>query len=130
MKLLSNVVGDSNDDNNFPHKFLLTNTQVLKLRKAFTNNCSINIRLSKTQLHKIRQSGGFLDRILGPLLKTGLPLMKNMLKPLAKSILIPLVLIASALATDAAIHKKMFGSGMTMLIMSNKKMNDIMKIVC
>ena len=130
MKLLSNVVGDSNDDNNFPHKFLLTNTQVLKLRKAFTNNCSINIRLSKTQLHKIRQSGGFLGRILGPLLKTGLPLMKNMLKPLAKSILIPLVLIASALATDAAIHKKMFGSGMTMLIMSNKKMNDIMKIVC
>ena len=58
-------------------------------------------------MHKIGQSGGFLGRLLGPLLKTGLPLMKNVLKPLAKSILIPLGLTAAA-ATDAAIHKKMF----------------------
>ena len=88
------------------HKLLLTNTQVLKLRKGFTSNSSANIKLSKTQLHKIGQSGEFLGRLLGPLLKTGLPLMKNVLKPLAKSVLIPLGLTASVSATDAAIHKK------------------------
>ena len=82
MKLSSNVFGDSNDKNNFPHKLLLTNTQVFRLRKAFANGSSANIKLSKTQLHKIGQSG--------PLLKTGLPLMKKVLKPLAKNILVPL----------------------------------------
>ena len=70
-------------------------------------------------MHKIGQSGGFLDRVLGPLLKTGLPLIGSLLKPLAKSILIPLGLTAAASATDAAIHKKMFGSGTTTLIISN-----------
>ena len=52
LKILSNVVGDSNDENNFPHKLLLTNTEVSKLRKAFANNSSANIKLSRTQLHK------------------------------------------------------------------------------
>ena len=64
----------------FRHKLLLTNTQGLRLRKAF--NSSVNIKLSKTQLHKIGQSGGLLGKLLGPLLKTGLPLMKNVLNPL------------------------------------------------
>ena len=85
--------------------------------------------LSKTQLHKIGQSGGFLGRLLGPLLKTGLPLMKNVLKPLAQSGLIPLGLTAAASATDAAIHKKRLGSGMTTLVVSNEEMNGIMEIV-
>ena len=98
---------------------MLTNTQLSKLLKAFANGSSANIKLSKTQLHKIGQSGGFLGRILGPLLKTGLPLMKNVLKPLAKSVLMLLELTAAALTTDAAIHKKMFGSCMTTLIISN-----------
>ena len=80
-------------------------------------------------MHKIGQSGGFLGRLLRPLLKTGLPLMKNVLKPLAKSVLIPLGLTAAASVTDAAIHKKMFGSGNTTLIISNERMNDIMKII-
>ena len=61
-------------------------------------------------MHKIRQSGGYLGRILGPLLKTGLPLMKNVLKPLAKSVLILLELTAAVSATDASLHKKIFGS--------------------
>ena len=74
---------------------------------------------------KIGQSGGFLDRLLGPLLKTGLPLIGNVLKPLAKSVLILLGLTAAASATDAAIHKKMFGSGFTTLIVSNEEINDI-----
>ena len=99
------------------------------LRKAFAINSSANIKVSKTQLHKIRQSGGYLGRILGPLLKTGLPLMKNVLKPLAKSVLILSGLTAAASATDAAIHKKMFGYSMTTLIISNKEINYIVKIV-
>ena len=103
LKISSNIVGDSNDENNFPHELLLTNKQVSKLRKAFPNNFSDNIKLSKTQLHKIGQSGGFLGRLLGPLLKTGLLLIGNVLKPLAKSVLIPLGLTAAASATDAAI---------------------------
>ena len=125
MKLSSKVVGDSNDENNFPHKLLLTNTQVSKLPKGFVNNSLANIKLSKTQLHKIEHSGGCLGRLLGPLLKTGLLLMKNVLTPLPKS-----VLTAAASATDAAIHKKkVFGSGMNTLIISNDEMNDVMKIV-
>ena len=129
LKFSSNVVSDSNDENNFPHKLLLTNTQVLRLRKAFASNSSANIKLPKTQLHKIGQSGGFLGRFLGPLLKIGLPLMKNVSQPLAKSDLIPLRLTGAALATDATIHKKMFGSGTTTLTISNEEINDIIKIV-
>ena len=84
----------------------MTNTQVSKLRKAFTNNSSANIKFLKTQLHKIGQSGGFLVRRLGPLLKTGLPLIGNVLKPLAESILIPLELTAAASSRDALFIRK------------------------
>ena len=129
LKLSSNVVGDSNDENKFPHKFLLTNTQVLKTRKAFANGSSANTKLSKTHLLKIGESGGFLGRLLGPLLKTGLLFLGNILKPLAQSVLLPLGLTAAAAATDAAIHKKMIGSGFTTLIISNEEMNDIMEKV-
>ena len=129
MKISSNVVGDSNDENNFRHKLLLTNTQVSRLRKAFANGSSANIKLSKTQLHKIGQTGRFLGKLLLPLLKTGLPLIENILKPLAKSVLILLRLTAVASATYAVIHKKMFGSGNTTLIISNEEMNDIKKII-
>ena len=87
------------------------------------------------------QSGGFLGRLLGPLLKTGIPLIKNIIKPLAKSVLIPLGLNAAASAAAAGIHKKIVGSGhnhpsstasrnkATALIRSNNKMEDIIKIV-
>ena len=129
LNLSSNIVGDSNDESNFPHKSLLTITKVSKLRKAFANNFSVNIKLSKTKLHKIVQSGGFLVRLLGSLLKARLSLIENVPKPLAKSVLMPLGLTAAVLATDVAIHKKMFGSGFTTLIISNEEMNDIMKIV-
>ena len=114
---------------NFPHKLLLTNRQVANLRKAFANHSSADIKLSKTQLSKMIQSGGFLGRLLGPLLKTGLPLMKNVIKPSAKSVLIPLGLTAAASAADAGIHKKILGSGTTTLIISNDEMKDIIKIV-
>ena len=83
LKISSNVVGDSNDENNFPLKLLLANTQVSKVRKAFANGSSTNIKLSKTHLHKIVQSRGFLGRTLGPLLKTELPLTGDLLTPLS-----------------------------------------------
>ena len=137
LKLSSNVIGDFNDENNFLHELLLTNTQVSRLRKAFASNSLANIKLSKTQLHETGQLVGFLGRLLGPLLKTGLLLIGNVLKPLAKTILIPLGLTAAASVIDAAIHKKMFGSGFpsdlashnTTSIISNEEMNDIMKLV-
>ena len=129
LEISSNFVGDSNDANNFPHKWLLTNTQVLRLCKTFENNSSPNIKLSKTQLHQIGQSRGSLGRLLGPLLITGLPLIGNVLEPLAKSVLMPLRLTVAALATEAANHKKMFESGVATLITLNEEINDVMKIV-
>ena len=84
------------------------------------------------------QSGGFLGRSLGPLLKTGLPLIlnvtglpliSNVIKLLAKSVLIPSGLTAAASAADAGIHKKILGSGNTTLIISNNEIEDIIKIV-
>ena len=104
LKLSLNIVSDSDDETNFRHKLLLTNTQVSRLCKAFANNSSANVKLSKTELSKIGQSGGFLSRLLGPLLKSGLSLMKNLLKSLAKSFLIPLALTAVASAIDGAFH--------------------------
>ena len=94
------IIGD-----NFPHKLLLTNRQIANLRKAFANYLSADIKLSKTQLSKMIQSRGFLGRLLSPLLKTGLPLTKNVIKPLAKSVLIPLGLTAAASPADAGIHE-------------------------
>ena len=98
------MIGD--DETNFPHKLLLTNRQVSNLCQAFANHSSADIKLSKTQLSKMIQSGGFLGRLLGPLLKTGLTLIKNVVKPLAKSALISLRLTVAASAADAGIHKK------------------------
>ena len=82
LRLSSNMIGDN--ENNFPHELLLTNTQVSNLRKAFTNDSLEDIKLSKTQLSKMIQSGRFLNRLFGPLPKAGLPLIKNAIKPLPK----------------------------------------------
>ena len=103
LRLSSNMIGDS--ETNLPHKLLLSNRQVANLRNAFASNSSTDIKLSKTQLSKMIKSGGFLGRLLGPLLKTGLPLLKNVIKPLAKSVLIPSGLTAAASAADAGIDK-------------------------
>ena len=89
----SNTIGNSIDESDFPRTLLLTNKQVENLRKALANDSVVtsaaNINLLKTQLCKIIQSGGFIGRLLRPLLKAGLPLTKNVLQPLAKSVLIP-----------------------------------------
>ena len=127
------MIGNSGDNTNFPHELLLTNRQVANIRKAFANNLSTDIKFSKAQISKMIQSGGFLGKLLGPFLKTGLPLIKRVIKPLAKSVLVPLGLTAAASAADAGIHKKILGSGSdhnnTILIISNDKMDDILKIV-
>ena len=118
LRLSSYMISDNETD--FPHKSLFINRKVSNLRKAFANHSSPDIQLSKNQLSKMIQSGGFLGRLLGPLLKAGLPLIKNVIKPLAKSVLIPLGLTAAASAADAGIHKKILGSGnMTTLITPN-----------
>ena len=107
LRLSSNMIGDN--QTHFPQKLLLTNRKVANLRKAFTNYLLNDIKLSKSQLYKMIQSGGFLGRLRGPLLKTGLPLTKNVIKRLAKSVLIPLGSTAAASAADAGIYKKSWG---------------------
>ena len=125
LRISSNMVGDSNDNTNFPHELLLTNRQVANIRKAFDNLSSIDIKLSKTQLSKMIQSGGFLGNLLG---KLAGPLMKVAM-PLAKNVLAPLGISAAMSAIDGSIKRKMLGSGVTTLIISNDEMNDILKIV-
>ena len=110
LRLSSSLIGNSNDETNFPHELLLTNRQVANLCKAFAKQTSTDIKLSETQLSKMIQSGRFLGRLLGPLMRTGLPLMKSVIKPLAKSVLVSLGLTAAASAADAGIHKKILGS--------------------
>ena len=122
LRLSSNMIDNSDDETNFPHKLLLTNRQVANLCRAFANHTSSDIKLSKAQLTEI-QKDGFL-RFLPPLLKPRLPLLKSVIKPLGM-----LGLTAAASATDAAINKKKLGSGTTTLIISNHEMKDILKIV-
>ena len=129
LRLSSKMIGDN--ETNFLHKLLLTNRQVANLRKDFKNHLSADIKLSiiyyqLTQLSKMIQSGGFLGRLPGPLLKTGLPLMKKVIKPLGKSVLIPLGLTVAASAADAGIHKKSWN--LATLIISNDEIEDIIKI--
>ena len=113
------------DENDLPHELLLTARPKTKLRNAFSKNMPTDLKLSKTQISKILQSGGFLGSLLsklaGPLMKVAIPLAKNVLAPLG--------ITAAASAIDAGIQKKIHGSGTTTLIISNKEMNDIMKIV-
>ena len=118
------MVSNSNDNTNFPHELLLTNRQVVNILKAFAKNTSIDIKLSKTQLSKMIQSGGFLGNLLG---KSAGPLMKVAM-PLAKNVLAPLGLSAAMSAIDGSTKKKMLGSGATTLIISNDEMDDILKI--
>ena len=107
LRISSNMIGLNETD--FRHKLLLTNRQVANLCKAFASYLSTDIKLSKFQLSKMIQSGGFLGKMLDPLLKTRLPLIKNVIKPLAKSVLNPPGLTADASAADGGIYKKSWG---------------------
>ena len=113
------------DGNDLPHELLLTTRQKTKLRNAFNNNMSTDLKLSKAQISKIIQSGEFLGFLLstlaGPLMKVAVPLAKNILTPLG--------ITAAASAIDPGVQNKIHDSGTTTLIISNEKMNDIIKIV-
>ena len=113
------------DGNDLPYELLLTTRQKTKLRNAFSNNMSTDLKLWKTQISKILQSGEFLGSLLS---KLAGPLMKVVI-PLEKSVLDPLGISGAASAIDAVIQKKIPGSGTTTLIISNEEINDIMKIV-
>ena len=96
------MVSNLNNNTNFPHELLLTNTQVANIHKAFANQSSIDIKLSKTQLSNMIQSGGFLGNLLG---KLAGPLMKVAMS-LAKNVLAPLGLSAAMSAIDGSIKKR------------------------
>ena len=113
------------NEKDLPHELLLTTRQKTKLRIALNNNMSTDIKLSKAQISKIIQYGVFLRSLLsklaGPLMKVAVPLAKNILAPLG--------IAAAASAIDATNQKNIHGSETTNLIISNKEMNDIIKIV-
>ena len=130
LRLSSNMI-DNSDATYFSHKSLLTNRQVPNLCKVFANQLSADTKLAKNQLSKMIQSGEFLARLLCPLLKTGLPLIKSVIKPVAKSVLIPLGLTPAASAVDTVTHKKILGLGTntTTPIISDIEREEIIKIV-
>ena len=107
-----------------PHELLLTTRENTKLRNAINNSLATDIKLSKAQIKKLIQSGGFLGKLLsklaGPLMKVALPLAKNVLGPLG--------LTAAMSAIDGSIQKKIHGSGVK-LIIEQEDMNNIMKII-
>ena len=107
-----------------PHELLLTTRQNTELRNAINNNLTTDIKLSKAQIKKLIQSGGFLGKLLG---KLACPLMKVAL-PLAKNVLAPLGLTGAMSAIDGSIQKKIHGSGVK-LIIEQEDMNDIMKTI-
>ena len=104
LRLSSTIISDN--EINFPNKLLLTSREVANLLKAFAIYISVGVKLSKTEWSKMIQFGGCLGKLLSPLLKAGLPLTKIVIKPVAKSILVPLGLTAAASAADAGINKK------------------------
>ena len=110
--------------NNLHHELLLTIRQTTKLRNAIENNLQTDIKLSKGQISNIIQSGRLLGKILGPLLKNGLPLLRSVIKPLGL-----LGSTAASSAIDVGVQKKIYGSGKTALVISNEEMNDVIKIV-
>ena len=111
------------DENDLPHELLLTVRQKTKLRNAFSNNMSTDLKLSKAQISKIIQSGEFLGSLVSKLA------LIKVAAPLAKNILTPLEITAAASAIDAEIRRRIHGSGTTTLIISNEEINDIMKII-
>ena len=106
LRLSSNMVGHSDDETSFTHKLFLNNRQGANLCKAFAKLSKTDINLSKAQLSKTIQSGGFLGKLLCLILRIGLPLMKSVIQPLTKSVLISLGLTTVSSAADAGIHKK------------------------
>ena len=113
------------DGKDLPHELLLTTRQKTRLRNTCNNNMSTDLKVSRAEIFKIIQSAGFLgsllSRLAGPLMKVAVPLAKNILAPLGNTTGAPVI--------DAGIQKKIYGSGTTILIISNKNTNGIIKAV-
>ena len=113
------------DGKDLPHELLLTTRLKTRLRNTFNNNMSTDLKVSRAEIFKIIQSAGFLGSLLsklaGPLMKVAVPLAKNILAPLGNTTGAPVI--------DAGIQKKIYGSGTTILIISNKNTNGIIKAV-
>ena len=120
----SNEGATNFNKNQLPHALLLTTKQNPKLRNAINNNLATDIKLSKAQIKKLIQSGGFLGKLLSKLAD----LLMKVAMPLAKNVLAPLGLTAAMSAIDGGIQKKMRGEGIK-LIIEQEDMNDIMKII-
>ena len=112
------------DGNDLSHELLLTTRQITKLKNAFNNNISTDLKLLKLKFQNNsvwRILGALLGKLPGPLIKVAVPSTKD--------ILVPLGITATASGINAGTQKKLHGSGTTTLIISNKEMNDIRKIV-
>ena len=113
------------DGKDLPHELLLTTRQKTRLRNTCNNNMSTDLKVSRAEIFKIIQSAGFLgsflSKLAGPLMKVAVPLAKNILAPLGNTTGAPVI--------DAGIQKKIYGSGTTILIISNKNTNGIIKAV-
>ena len=123
------MIDNWNDETNFLHKSLLTGRQVANLCEAFAKNLSANIKLSKSQLSTIIESGGFFGRRFAPLIKADLPLMRNVFTTSSKSVLIPLRLKVAASTIGSRIHKKRFWIGTKTLMILIEEIEDILIIV-
>ena len=102
------MIGNSDNETNVPHKLLLTNKQVASIFTILANYLSADIKLTKIQLFKIAQSGEFLGRFLGPLLKIGLPVTKNVLQPIGKVVLISFGLVAASASRRRHARRKSY----------------------
>ena len=126
LNVSSNVIGNSNDETNFPHKLLLTDTQVKKTRNAFANGSSANIKFSKTQLSKIIQSGwfNFLDLLnLAKLVYKISNKTKNLFNKMSLNEVIKSVDVARKTLPD---YKKIIGTGITL---RNNEIKYIIKVI-
>ena len=123
------MISNTANEVNFLHKSVLTNGKIPSLCKTFTYNLSANMKLSTTHFSKKIHVGEFPGINIGTLMKAGLPLIKNIIKPLAKSLPVPLRLTAAAPPPDASFLQIILVSRTRPLTISNKEKEDIKKII-
>ena len=123
------MISNTTNEVNFLHKSVLTNGKIESFCKTFTYDLSANMKLSKKHFSKKIHVGEFPGTNIGTLMKAGLPLIKNIIKPLAKSLPVPLRLIAAAPPPDASFLQIILVSGTTPLLISNKEKEDVKKII-
>ena len=129
LKSSLNMIRNSNDKTNFLSKLVITDREVSKLCKAFANNSSANEKLLKTQISKIKQSGGFLGKFLKPLMKICFLLMKNVLTHTCKKFSRTIRINNSSISNICSFWKENFQIWNDNVVNSNEKTEDTMKVV-